>query len=316
MEYKLRHGFALLSILLAVDVAQADRIEIRIPQGQITVRGIEKTGTFAVKASRDGKIFDPSLARVDKSGAQTTVTSTDPGSRDLKWEIQIPSDAGHKLYVYMQQGALTVQQWQGDGVLNLTQGQLNLTGVKGSFKTHVMKGQATITDSSGSIEAETAIANFNIQKFSGPYRITTLSGEVVINGVNGAGDIKSAVGQIKVNSGEGGINFDLIRGNLSLQNFKGLVEGDLREATSSFTMEPNTQLQVGLGSGRISVNAKKTPGAQLDLLSSEGGDFIVPNHLAVQKQGFHRMVKGYLKGERGEARISVRSREGSVSVSQ
>ncbi|MGE0632938.1 MAG: hypothetical protein AB7O96_11055 [Pseudobdellovibrionaceae bacterium] len=301
----------------AVKTESELEFEIHIPSGQIALKGdldAKATNPF-VKVTRAGKDLDTtSQASGEKKGNVAIVRALPDATAANKWEIRLP--VGKRAKLYMNQGQVTVTGFQADLLLNMTQGQISLNGFKGTAKMHVGKGAITVLESSGMLDIETATASTTIKKFTGPYKILSLSGEIIVENVDGAGDVKSAFGNTKILAGSGGINFDLNRGNLNLQNFKGQVEGELRESNSVIALEAGTQLQVSLGSGKIAVNGKKAPGAQVDLLSSEGGDFLVPNHLNVQKDGLHRVVRGHLKGEKSEARIFVRTKEGNVSVTQ
>lgn len=172
-------------------------------------------------------------------------------------DLRITVPRGQRIRVHHVAGDVTVENVEGDLMVDHHMGTLDVHGTRGKLNLDTGSGAVTVRDVEGDILVDTGSGGVEMSGVKGTrLSLDTGSGSVRVDGAD--------VERLIVDTGSGGVNLDHIKaGDVRLDTGSGHVDLEL-------TSDVETLL-VDTGSGGVTVAAPANLGAEFDIDTGSGG---------------------------------------------
>jgi len=214
------------------------------------------------------------------------------GSGTHAWaDLRITVPRGLKLRIHHVAGDVTVENVEGDLMVDHHMGTLDVHGTKGVLNLDTGSGAVTVRDVEGDITVDTGSGGVEITGMKGSrLSLDTGSGSVRVDGAE--------ADRVIVDTGSGGVRIEGLKANdVRLDTGSGPVEVEL--ASDIETLIADT------GSGSVTVSAPANLGAEFDIDTGSGGIDIDFPHQSFSVERDH--VSGKIGDGRGRIRIDTGS---------
>jgi hypothetical protein len=225
-------------------------------------------------------------------GMNRGVTIRGSGSGTHAWaDLRIAVPRGQKIRVHHAAGEVTLENVDGDLMVDHHTGTLASRNTRGSLYLDTGSGRVTVDDAEGEVRIDTGSGGVEVSAVKGPLlHIDTGSGAVEVSGAE--------VERLVVDTGSGGVRLENIKaGSLNVDTGSGSVDVDLASDVESLVADT--------GSGSVTVSAPATLGADFDIQTGSGRIDVDFPHQSLWVERDH--VTGRIGDGRGRIRIDTGS---------
>jgi hypothetical protein len=232
------------------------------------------------------------------------------GAPELTIEIEAPQGAAE---VSLRGGQVQAQNWKGNLVIGVVDGQVRLTGVEGAARVQAEKGEIRIDNHRGRLDLDTYGAKLAVSGAEGNVGLSSFSGEGQLSQIKGEIQVQMAAGSLTIAKSAGTLDFETVRGSLTAQDFDGAIRGQTDDGSVTAQLVGEADLNVRSKNGAVSVRLPTSSGAALRLRSEEGL-VVAPESIPVAKTGDARSAQGRLGGGGPKGLVAINSQAGTIRV--
>lgn len=279
----------------------APQAQVNLLPGNATQIRIQPQSSLSWSAKEEGKTlrltatFNPGVNR---------------GGAPPKLDFNIPAVP---LELHLIDGSVNVQRWTRPLLLDVQKGKINLKEVKTSVNAQLGQGQIHVLDQQGALQVDLYKGDLILKNAQGPVEVSNFQGALNFDQLNGPLKLEQAQGNAEILNSTGGVSFFAQKSGLAMKGYKGRVEGVSQEGNLNFQLQPEMDVQVKSGSGRVSLDSKNS-GALL-ALTSEAGEIVGTRNLRPGKDRGAQVLRGRLKGSNG-GRVEVFAERGNIVVKE
>ncbi len=199
--------------------------------------------------------------------------------------------------------------------------RVSVTAIKGriigrltgdNVKLSLQKGEIQSFQHAGALEIENFGGKVTITEGQGSLKVRLFSGDLVIEKNVGSLNLESYASSAKMSGQQGLLSLQWGKGNLSLSDFSGRLEGVSNDGQLQLQIKPETLIDLQANKGRVNVTLPQDSGAQLNVRSGTG-EVVVPGPLKASREGRFRVARGKLVGS-VKGSVTVRAEDASVYV--
>ena len=287
------------TVQLSRPMSSGTLLSARSNDGWITVAGgdvteCSVTATIIAKANSDEKaqrIAEESEVRLEKFGSKLTVRLDKPVLRtnesvDIQFEAMVPKDCD--LEVGTDDGAVTIENINGDIEIKTDDGKVNLSQIKGDVRVNSNDGSITIQDVNTENKLQGGVGWIDIETDDG--RITLLR----------------IVGDIKVRSNDGTVRIEEVTGDVDVQSDDGRITVIYSDGAGGIY-----NVSLITDDGVIDFTAPTDFSADVEVITDDGS---IDTALPVKVSG--KLGKSGIKGVigTGEGRLYIKTDDGSIRI--
>lgn len=313
----LGRGFPLLGVLFLCSMSLAAEWEIPAQEIQeIQFRGraaklmVQRAKGAAIRVS----IVSPDEIDWEKKVVNNTLSIAGPENRgsvdDTKITVEIPQSVTRSDFVFedVRADIYSVSRL----MLTTLKGKISGFSTGEGVRYFMQKGEIQSFEHTGGLEIESYGGKVMINDGQAALKIRLFSGELAINKNQGPLNLESQNVQAKINGQQGNTNLQWGKGNLSLMEFAGRLEGLSRDGQLQLQLKPDAMVDLQAERGKVSINLPSDSGASVNL-RTVGGGISVPGPLRAGREGRFRVAKGKLPGS-AKGNIIVRGEDASLVI--
>lgn len=214
------------------------------------------------------------------------------GSGTRAWaDLRITVPRGQRIRVHHVAGEVTVENVEGDLMVDHHMGTLDVHGTKGPLFLDTGSGEVTVRDVEGDVTVDTGSGGVTISGMRGSrLSLDTGSGSVRVDGAE--------VERLIADTGSGGVRLEGIKaGDVRLDTGSGSVDVELSSDIETLIADT--------GSGSVTVAAPASLGAEFDIETGSGGIDVDFPHQSFTVERDH--VSGKIGDGRGRIHIDTGS---------
>lgn len=217
------------------------------------------------------------------------------------------------LEIFLDQGLVSSNQYNSDMRLQINQGKIQVSKLKGMMKAQLLKGEVSLIDLEGRISLDLANGSLTVKNLIGSGDFNLFKAQTNIEKAQGNYSVKTNDGSFKLNQfSSGSLVIDNAKATLSIQNFKGRLEGMSQEGAVTLGALSGADVQLKTTKAKVQIQMPPQSGGLINLLTQDG-EVSVPSEIRVVKGVNQKSAKGRLRGRvDSELSILVRSEEGTI----
>jgi lia operon protein LiaG len=266
-------------------------LRVVFPATEISYRGMgDHNGTTSMSVREDGTFGDG-----HRGGRRVRITSRS-GGLNAHAEVTVRGPAGKSIAVFIGVGEATVENVNGDIVVDASSANVRAVGTSGRLRLDTGSGRVRVENASGDLSLDTGSGDVDLVAIRG--------GRVVVDAGSGSlrGDDIEAL-ELSADLGSGGTRLTRVKTrNLSIDSGSGSVDVQLLTDVDRAVIDN--------GSGSVTLRLPANIGATLEIETGSGGiDSDFPLTLSSRSRSHLRATIGD-----GQGRITIDTGSGGVRL--